>query len=692
MSGASADRSRGRDEQKDLPGASPRLEAILFALACLVYLASRLAGLTRYPAFFFGDEAVQGNLADQLLHNGFRDQTGTLLPPYFLNDQRWAISLSVYIHLVPVWLFGKTVQTIRATSVFVTLCGAIGTSLALRVGLRNRFWWVAPLVLAVEPVFFVHARLGFETAMMASFFGCFLWAYFLYRYRSPRYVFLALLFGAATFYAYTGGQGVMLVTGTLLFFSDLAYHLRQRWTLWLAAAVFALLLAFPYVRYRRLHPGVVRQQLVVLDSYWTHPIPLSAKLQQFGKTYLKGLDPRYWFWPNEKELARHRMKGMGFFPLSYLPLVALGLGVCAWNFPRSSAHRALLFSPLGVPFSAAAANLQILRLMAMVVPVTLLVVVAIDQLYRWVRRFLPYPPAAIALAGGFTVATGVLTARALADGPTWFPEYGLYGLQYGAPQVFGAIREELRRSPDTEILVSSTWANNPVEFVLFFLNSQERQRARLADIHAYDARNIPLSGHELFVMTPEEYALARKNKKFVLASPQRVLPYPDGRPGFYFVRLSYAPDADAVFRSEVEARARLLSDSVQLDGETVDVRHSRLDMGNLANLFDKNPDTLIRGDEVNPLVLVFRFPRPREISKVSLTLGAMDRVELTLLATPPGGASPKRYSASFANRPALPSLDYSLPDGPARVETLRLEIKEANAEFSHIEVRELSLR
>ena len=673
------------------PGEKPRLETWLFLFALAVYAASRFVGLTQFPVFFFTDEAIQANLAGQLLENGFRDHTGTLLPPYFLNDQRWAVSLSVYVHLLPVWLFGKSVLAVRATSVAITILGVAATALLLKTGPRSRFWWAAPLIYAVMPLFFLHARTGFETVMMASFYACFLCGYVLYRYRSPWYILVALLFGAATFYAYTGGQGLMLVTGVALFFSDLRFHLRQKPKIIAAAAIAAILLAAPYVRYRKLHPGVVSDQLKVLNSYWIQPLPLSKKLERFGETYLAGFDPRYWFRPNEKEYVRHRMKGMPYFPYAFVPLIVLGIGVCLARFGKSSAHRMILFSPLGVPFAGAAAEIQILRLMAMIVPVALFAAVGIEQLYQWTRRWVPYVPAAVGCAAILTAGAARLTYVTLADGPTWYPDYGLYGMQYGAPQVFRAVREELARSPDRRILLSHTWANNPNEFLPFFLTPAERPRVTFSDIRGHLIWKRPIAENETFVLTAGELEEAKKSGKLVFSPPERVIPYPDGRPGFVFVRARYVADIDAIFAAEKIARARLVEEPVLFAGEPITTRHSTLDMGAISSIFDGREDTLIRGLEANPFVLELLFVQPPPLRSISLDIGRMDNVAVVVEVTPRGG-SPVRHEATYRWSARTPRFEFALPQR-AVAEKLRLEIRDLNSpDVTHIHIFELVLR
>jgi hypothetical protein len=672
------------------PPAAPRIEWILFFSALAVYAVTRFVGLTRYPTYFFCDEALQGNLAWQLLHNGFRDHTGTFLPPYFLNDRRWAVSLSAYANVLPILLFGKTVAAVRGTSVAVTILGSAGAGLALRQ-MRNRFWWAAPLLVGITPLFFVHARLGFESAMMASFFFCFLWAYFAYRNGEPRWLLAALFFGACTFYSYTAGQGIMLVMGALLLLSDLPWHLSQKKTILAAALALAVLLTLPYLRYRRLHPGVVQEQLQILDSYWIQPIPLSEKLGHFGRNYAAGLDPRYWFLPNTKEMERHRMDGMAFLPPYLLPFILLGVGVCVVRI-RSPLHRAVLLTPLGVPFSGAAANVQILRLLGMIVPAVLFAAIGIDQLLKWLARVrVPILPAAVLCGSALAAGNVVLTREALVHGPTWSHRYGLYGLQWGAPQVFRAVSEELARDPEARILVSSTWANNPQEFASFFLTTEEQRRIAIADIHAWSDHMLPLSGDKIFVMTPDEYELARSRRQFVTPEPLRTIPYPDGRPGFRFVRVRYAPDALKIFDAERQARAVLMETTAAVGRETWTVRHSRSDMGDVADLVDGRADTLLRGLEANPFVVEIGFPTPRVVSGISLTLGSMDRAHVRLLAQTEGGKE-SVGDIAVPNRPPKDSIDVSLP-APVRTSRIRIEIGDANEkEPTHVEVREIRVK
>jgi hypothetical protein len=263
-------------------------------------------------------------------------------------------------------------------------------------------------------------------------------------------------------------------------------------------------------------------------------------------------------------------------------------------------------------------------------------------------------------------------------------------MQYGAPQVFRAVREELARSPDRRILLSHTWANNPNEFMPFFLTPAERKRVTFADIRGHLIWKRPIARNEIFVLTAGELDEARKSGKLVFSPPERTIPYPDGKPGFVFVRGRYVPDIDAIFAAEKVERARLVEEPVLFGGEPITSRHSTLDMGAISSIFDGREDTLIRGLEANPFVLELLFVQPPPLRRISLDIGRMDNVEVAVEVTPRGG-SPARHEAKYRWSAQTPRFEFALPQRAA-AEKLRLEIRDVNSpDVTHIHIFELKL-
>ena len=172
---------------------------------------------------------------------------------------------------------------------------------------------------------------------------------------------LALVFGAAIFYSYANGQGVMLAVACCCSLRP-AYHLRQSWRTLLTAALRLRCWRRPTCAFGRCTPEAVAYHLQTLDSYWLKPLPLGQKLLLFGQTYLHGLSPFYWFPPNDTDLVRHQMKGMGHLSVLALPFVLIGLGACLWRWRRPE-YRAVLAAALAAPFSASLVAILVPRVL-----------------------------------------------------------------------------------------------------------------------------------------------------------------------------------------------------------------------------------------------------------------------------------------------------------------------------------------
>ena len=666
-----------------------RQDVLLLAFGLAVYALTRFVGLTHFPIYFFSDEAVNPLLAEQLLRNGMRDTTGTWMPPYFRNDDRWTLSLSVYAQLLGVALFGKSVLETRLTSALISMLCPLAVTLTLKLVFKARTWWLGALVVSALPAWFLHARTGFETVLAVSFFACFLCAYLLYRCVSPGWLPLALVCGAATFYSYANGQGVMLAVGILLLVSDLRYHLRQGWRTLVTAALLVVLLAVPYIRFRLLHPEAVAYHLQTLDSYWLKPFPLSQKLLLFGQTYLQGINPLYWFPPNGTDLVRHQMKDMGHLSVLALPFVLIGLGVCVrrWRGPE---YRAVLAALLAAPFSGSLVAILIPRVLFMIVPAALLIGLGFEQISLWLRA--PRRQAWFAIGSGaaLCVLCAVMLRAALADGPTWYPDYGLYGMQYGAEQVFGTIASELAANPDRQIVISPNWANNTTALMHFFVPEVLRPRLNLRDINYYLTKRRDLDPNAVYVWPPNEQRQALESGKFVI-EPQQILPYPDGTPGFYFERMRYSDQADDIFTAEAAARLTLQEQTLELDGQQVLVRFSAVDIGQIGDLFDGRTQTLVRGREANPLIVELHFPAPRQISGFTLRTANM-HLGLKVVATGADSTPPKVYTETYPELTDDTVTEFRFLDGMQAVSQLRIEFTELQpSEDVHIHLRELTL-
>jgi 4-amino-4-deoxy-L-arabinose transferase-like glycosyltransferase len=644
-------------------------DARLLWLALTLYLAVRLVALPDFPIYFFSDEALQTVLAADLVRDGMRGYSKELFPTYFPNAGQYNLGVSVYAQVLPYLLFDKSVWVTRGTPALLSLLAALSTGLALREAFGLRRAWLGVLVLSAVPVWFLHTRTAFETALAVSFYACFLCAYLLYRQGRVRWIYAAVAAAALSFYSYSPAQIVVCVTALLLFFSDLRYHWRQRFAL-LPALGLALLLAGPYLRHQVLHPGAILQHLAILDSYWTAPISLNEKLAKAAAIYLRGLDPVYWFLPQTVDLPRHSMDGWGHLLRWTFPFTLGGLGVALWNWRRSE-YRALLLALLACPLGAVPVGLGVTRVLFLVIPAAMLTALGFNALIELLGRLRAWlrPTASALSLLVLALASPVLMLSALEEGPFWYRDYGLGGMQYGAVQVFSAIRAELDEHPERPIVLSPTWANGTDSLARFFF--AEPLPFVLKSIRSYAETYTPFAADTLFILPATEYPTI-PNDMFSLVEIERTLLFPDGSPGFYFLRLGYAPDAEQILANRRQERAAQVEEPLVIAGAEVRIRHTRLDIGEIRHAFDGDADTLIRTELANPLAIELAFPQPVALSGVTARVGG-PATTLRVRASAAGESEPRAFELVLAESefPRDAAIDFGTV---LRIETLDIEV------------------
>jgi hypothetical protein len=153
--------------------------------------------------------------------------------------------------------------------------------------------------------------------------------------------------------------------------------------------------------------------------------------------------------------------------------------------------------------------------------------------------------------------------------------------------------------------------------------------------------------------------------------------------------MRYADTIDDLLAADEEERNRVVETTVTLEGEPLTLRHSLIDMGNPQNIFDGDPETLMRGKVANPFVMEFVFPEPRTIATLALRVRAK-RFTLTLTGTPAEGEETYSYTQNYEGLPLDPHIEYAFPDGPLTLEQLRVEIyNPRDGITSHIHVWEV---
>jgi hypothetical protein len=662
---------------------------VFFGLSGLVYLLTRLIGLADFPIYFFTDEAIQTVLAADLVRDNFFDYEKVFLPTFFRNVYQYNLSLSVYLQVLPYLFFGKSVLVTRGVSVLVSLLVPFSVGLSLRDVYKVPYWWAGALVVSLVPAWFLHSRTAFETVLAVSFYAAFLYAYLLYRNRSPQYLYAAIVLAALTFYSYSPAQLYMAVTAVLLLISDARYHWQNR-RMALRGGVLLLLLALPYLRFRFQNNLAVEEHLRQLGSYWvSNDLTLQEKLSRYLREYLFGLSPGYWFVPNDRDLGRHIMFGYGHMPRATLPFMALGLALALKEI-RQPTYRVMLAAFLAAPTGAALVEVGITRMLVFIVPASMLITLGVSQALVWIER-IRVPRRA--LAGGLFLLLSFgsfsMLGDALINGPIWYEDYGLHGMQYGGRQVFAALKDYLEIAPRTKVVLSTSWANGADLLARFFL--EDPLPVEMNSIDAYLQEVRPIEDETLFVLPVYEYQKAVESGKFTDIRVQQTIYYPNGQPGFYFFQMSYVDQIAEILAAERAARSALLEETVVLPDGPAQIRYSMLDMGEARSVFDGDEFSVARTLEANPFVLEVIFPDPRPLNGFDIVIGAANG-ELRTYLYASTEAEPVEVIRPFSGSIENPRTSVSFGE-TITAEMVRIEVHDyTQGEIGHVHVWELVFR
>lgn len=655
--------------------------------ALSIYLLVRLIDLPAFPIYFFTDEAVQTVLAADFLRDGWRS-AGEFLPTFFLNGSQYNLGTSVYLQMLPYFFFGKSIWVTRGVAVLATILAALSVGQVLSKIVKIRFPWLGVMFLSVTPAWFLHSRTAFETGLATTFFAVFLYLYLRYRENSPVHLYAAVTAGALMFYSYSPARIVILVLAFFLFVSDIKYHWSMRNTV-LRALGLALILALPFVRFLYNHPLASAWQMRLLGSVWVTNLPLLEKISTTLNEYFSGLDPMYWYLSHTRDLARHTMLGYGHLLRPTLPLGLLGVGLAIKNF-RSPAYRVLLFAVLAVPAGAALVRLGITRTLMMVIPMAILTAIGTAVALDWIQQRSRVSPKLLALAA-FLLLAGTnfyMLGDALVNGPLWYRNYSLGGMQYGAQEIFGEVKHYLEQHPKTHIVLSPSWANGTDVIARFFF--PDPLPFEMGSAAGYYSTARPLDNNLLFIMIPEEYENLPLNR-FSTVEVEKILPYPNGQPGFLFVRLKYVDNIQEVLRQEMEERHALDYAKVPIGGQLVTVEYTKLDMGKIDLLFDGNAGTLARTWSVNPMQLIFDFPSALEMQRVTIQVGGT-ATKIDLKVWYSGQEMPQEITRELAEETLPRAVSIDLPN-EGKIKRMAIEVSNVNdPPDGHVHVWEVTFQ
>lgn len=282
---------------------------------------------------------------------------------------------------------------------------------------------------------------------------------------------------------------------------------------------------------------------------------------------------------------------------------------------------------------------------------------------------------------------------ALRNGPLWYRDYGMGGMQYGAFQIFDIINQYIREHPETKVIFSPDWANGTDVVTRFFLG--DSSPVQLASVRGHILYRLPLDDNTLFILTPQEYEIVEQSEKLTDINVEKIIHYPDGNPGFYFIRLRYVDHIDEIFAAEKAERQVLQESVMTIDGQDVKLRYSFLDSSSqaesMALVFDNDPYTLAKTFENNPFFIEMTFPTLHTLNGFSINIGSA-KAQITLKCYPTPDAEPTVYTFEGQGTKEQPELSFDLPT-PTQAKILQIEMLDPLASNpAKIHIWEIKLR
>jgi len=601
----------------------------LSIVSFLVYCFLIFENLTGFPPYFFCDEAVHGVEAQSLLQTG-RDRSGEFLPLLVRGLGEFQLALSVYFQVPFNAVFGLNEFAVRARSAALSVIGVWTAFLALQYIFKCRHAWLAFFAFALSPIWFLHARAGFEPFQALVLFLLTI-ALYLKAFEGALWAALALPVAAAmTFYSYVPARGWVACTGLALLLVNFSVHLKQ-WKRTVLAGVLLLGLLSPFFYLQATSPEKTmrRIQSVGLEEFLN--LPTEQKLVRIVKNHLGALNPLFWYsWEathKDGPSERHIIPKLPLLPRWSAPLCLAGLLICL-RFLRCIEYRSLVAVLVASPLSAAPFAYTSLRVMPVALVFLLFSLIGISAILTWLeeRTKLSYIAPSLCLAALLAEAAW-FRHHVYQVAPYLYRDYGFYGLQIGAREVFEWAGQQ--SEVYEKIYLAADLFNAGEIFPAFYLPQDFQPKLRVLDAYGLcQGRLEPVAGSLWIIQASFLDRITYSGCPLQLSI---IKTFYDLRhkPLYYGAILQPKPGFVDWQVKQEKARRQLLKARLDTRFGPVVLTHTPFDMGEPAFIVDNNEATLVRTAGINPLHLVLDVT-PQSMSELELVVSNNHAVRITL--------------------------------------------------------------
>src|SRR3990167_2912061 len=227
------------EKQKDL-----YMKRILLLIIVMLALFLRLYDVGKVPAGIHRDEESNGYNAFSLLNTG-KDRYGESFPILFRSFGSYQPPLYTYLAVIPIKLFGNTIQSVRLVSVF------FGTALVLitfffaqnlfKSKYKDGLSLVFALIIAISPIFIYFSRLVAEGNLGVTIFVASM-LFFLVSLRKSKLFILGSFLLALSTHAYYSERIIAVIFLPLFLLIYKNYFLKNKTPVIIGATVFMIMM------------------------------------------------------------------------------------------------------------------------------------------------------------------------------------------------------------------------------------------------------------------------------------------------------------------------------------------------------------------------------------------------------------------------------------------------------------------
>lgn len=639
----------------------------------VVYLLVMLAGLQSIPPFFTSQEAVHLVQAAEFLKNGLHVR-GELLPAFFEFQGHASLGSSVYLMVLPFLTLGASAWVVRGMAVLCSLAAVIWGSGLLKKYLGLKHAWSFALLLAVSPGWVFLARSGLDAVLLAACLTGFLYYFQAARQGSLGWLYLAAALAGFGFYASWAGRVLVPVVLLVVVGFNFSWLRRHAKTAWVALGGLAVS-ALPLVRQLITHPAFLENDLSSYGDVWNSNQSFFDHLLDVFLRYLAGLDPRFWVLPHQLAEGDPYVAWVGRLSLLSLALALIGMIFTLRHWKSQSRYRfvwlAFGLAPLGGALTGVTTGLNV----GVIWVVTVFAVIGLNGLLDWLQNRFSAQVSWLLAAAWLLLVVGCLTTWLNLNTRSAWQDGQKDPVPYRTAAVYQAMDDFHYQQPALKLLISPALTGE--ENMVQRLYNLDQGYSAPFSIEEAIQKIMPDIHSKAFVLDDASYQQVLDSQLFQPPEVLKVLPGINLSTDVRIVKLEYLADVEAIVAAIEAERVQLVEDSLLLNGQPVPVRHSQLEMGPLANLFDHQPDSLIKTKGVNPLVLEMDFPDPVMFQGANLQVGNESLTATFTLTLDSGEERQYALSAAASEGNKEVQVDF---EGQKIVKKLRLELLDTAAE------------